>query len=163
MKKILLFIFLGLLTVNSNLFSTNEQNNQLTPKKLSNLDKAKVTAATIGCLLCSLAALTAYDTTDQIRLVGCQGLSLINLPAYLISLPFTIYLDQFIKAKNWNETLDFQELELLGDKIFKERMVYNICGTATSIIPTILAILLGRYVYTKLSQSNSDKKQTIEL
>jgi len=137
MKKTL-FIFLGLIALNSNIFSM--ENDQETAEKrpkaqLSKMDWAKVTAAGLGCLAFGGTALMTRSTVT--RLTRGESAVLFNFPSLLMGLVFSVPAIEILKYTNTE------------------------CGKPSMYLGGITAGLfscgLGAYVYKKLSALRSNR------
>lgn len=129
MKRILAFIFLGFLTLNSNLFSMEkEQSTIKTPVKkqqLSKIDMVKVAAASLGCTLFTSMALLTYPTLQTLD--NNKELSLIEYPSAVVLTCFKLITQSRLAALS-----------------------------LTEISTTAAAIACGSYVYKKLNKSRSN-------
>jgi len=135
MKKALL-VFLGLLALNATIFPMgNEQDAacEAPQTQLTEVDKAKVAAASFGGLCFGGTALMAGLTIYQGELLGYYN------PAAYAAWPF---------FKVMVQVMHCDENEFTG----------NICLGAGGVISGAVACVFGAYVYKKLSVLRSNKQ-----
>lgn len=147
MKKISQLILLSFIAFNLYSFSSeNEQNTTKTDKQtLSNLDKAKVITAGLGCALFGWAALCSSSTIRK-SMSGKDSDSknvsfLTDIPPLIVSIPFII------------------ANHLLTGQVRKAELVNGL--KHGRILAILLACGSGAYVYKKLAQSKTDKAQKL--
>jgi len=136
MKRIFSFIFLGLITLNSNMFSLEHEQASVAEAsqvQLSKMDWAQVGIASVGCLWFGMAAIMTYSTMNT----HAGETSWKNIPTERMFF-------SFMKAA-----------DLLGYK--PSNSVVDTAFITSGITSGILSCGLGAYVYKKLSTLRSNK------
>ena len=138
MKKILSLVFLGLITLSSNLFSMEKEDIQVKissqKQQFTKMDKAKIAIASLGCLYFIKLAFKAYALYNQTD----KNFTHSEIPLYSVMSGFT-------KIEEW----------ITGNPISVKADQRGIGGAG--IVSGLLAVTLSGYVYNKLSTLRSNK------